>query len=94
MLTINGNGEVDIDTIINNDVFSKAVYLETFDSIKDAINNNKKIAVLFIIGRTEYTIELNKDQWKNALQSCIKEFEKDEQYEKCIEINDLISKIK
>ena len=94
MLTINGDGEVDIDAIINNDIFSKAVYLETFAGIKDAIVNKKKTAVLFTIGRTDYFIELNKDQWKNALQSCITIFEKDEQYEKCIEVSELISKIK
>ena len=94
MLTINGDGEINVDTIINNDVFVKAVYLETFAGIKDAIVNKKKTAILFTIGRADYFIELNKDQWKDALQSCIAVFEKEEQYEKCIEVNELISKIK
>lgn len=94
MLSINGDDKPDIESICSNDVFSNAVYSETFEGIKDAVKNNKKAATLFTIGRTEYFIELNKDQWIPALQSCISKFEKEEQYEKCIEINELISKIK
>jgi uncharacterized protein (UPF0303 family) len=94
VLTINGDGEVDVNSIINNDVFSKAVYQETLAGINDAINNKRKTAVLFTISNTEMLVELNKQQWIPALESCLKWFEVDEQYEKCIEIKTLIDKIK
>jgi hypothetical protein len=94
MLSVNGDGKPDIESIINNDTFSNAVYLEAFEGIKDAINTKKKTVTLFTIGRSEYFIELDKNQWEPALQACINKFEKDEQYEKCIEIKNLIDKIK
>jgi uncharacterized protein (UPF0303 family) len=94
VLTINGDGEVDVNSIINNDVFSKAVYQETLAGINDAINNKRKTAVLFTISNTEMLVELNKQQWIPALESCLKWFEKDEQYEMCIDIKTLIDKIK
>jgi hypothetical protein len=94
VLTINGDGEVDINNVINNSVFSKAVYTETLAGINDAINNKRKTAILFTINNTEMLIELNKQQWIPALESCLKHFEADEQYEVCIDIKTLIDKIK
>jgi hypothetical protein len=94
VVTVNGKGKADIEALCNNEVFSKAVYKETIASIKDAINNKSKTAVLFELEKSEYYIEINKSEWKQALQSCIDKLIETEDYEMCIQIQDLIDKIK
>jgi hypothetical protein len=70
------------------------VYYETVNSIEDAITNNNKIAVLFLIGNSDAHVEINKSEWKTALQSCIEHYSQLEEYELCVEIKRLIDKIK
>lgn len=95
ILNINGEGKVDIDLLCNNEVFTSAVFKETVEGIKDAIKNNKKTAILFELDKSEYFVEIDKNDWKQALQSCIDKFINDgEQYENCIPIKNLIDKIK
>ena len=93
MLSIKGEGKVDIEALRNNVVFIKAVYKETVAGIKDAIDTNKKTAVLFELDKSEYYIEIIKTEWKQALQSCIDKLIETEDYELCIHIKELIDKI-
>jgi hypothetical protein len=94
IVTINGGGVTSVDILCSNEVFLRAVYKETIASIKDAINNKKKTAILFELDKSEYFIEINKSDWKQALQSCIDKLIETEDYEMCIQIKDLIDKIK
>jgi hypothetical protein len=93
VITINGGGQADIDALCNNEVFSRAVYKEAIASIKDAIENKKKTAILFELEKSEYYVEIIKPEWKQALQSCIDKLIETEDYEMCIQIQDLIDKI-
>jgi hypothetical protein len=94
VVTVNGGGQADIDALCNNETFSRAVYKETIAGIKDAINNKSKTAILFELAKSEYYVEISKSEWKQALQSCIDKLIETEDYEMCIQIKDLIDKIK
>jgi hydroxymethylpyrimidine pyrophosphatase-like HAD family hydrolase len=94
VVTVNGGGVANIDSLCNNEVFSRTVFKETFLGIKDAVETKKKTAILFELEKSEYFIEIEKSDWKQALESCIDKFVEIEQYEKCSEIKELIDKIK
>jgi hypothetical protein len=94
VITIKGEGQADIDALCKNKMFVKAVYIETIAGIKDAINTKSKTAILFQIAKSEYYLELDKSQWKQALQTCIDRLIETEQYEECSKIKVLMDKIK
>lgn len=94
VLNIVGEGKADIDVICDNEVFAAAVYKETIESIKDALSSKKQTAVLFELNKSDYYIEISKDQWKQALQSCLDRLIAVEKYEECSEIKVIMDKIK
>lgn len=94
VLNIVGEGKADIDIICNNEVFAGAVFKETVESIKDALSRKKSTAVLFELNKSDYYIEISKDQWKQALQTCLDRLIVDEKYEECNEIKIIMDKIK
>ena len=94
VLSVMGEGKPDVEALCNNEVFSKAVYVEAVEGIRDAIKNRAKTAILFELGKSEYYVELDKSEWKQALQSCMDMFIEKELYERCSEIKILIDKIK
>jgi hypothetical protein len=94
VLTINGDGPANIESLCSNKVFAGAVYKEAIASIKDAINTKSKTAILFELEKSEYYIEIQKSEWKLALQACIDKLVETEDYELCSLIKELIDKIK
>jgi hypothetical protein len=93
-INVKGNGKPDIDSLCENIVFTKAVFKETVEGIKDAINNKKKTAILFNLDESNYYIEIDKSQWKQALQTCMDLLVEQEDYLACSSIKKLIDKIK
>lgn len=79
--------------VAKSDSFKVAVFTETLNGIKDAIYKKKTVATLFNIKGSDINIELNKSEWKNALQECIGYYSDLERYEQCIEIQQLINKL-
>lgn len=79
--------------LLESNSFITAVYSETINSIEDAINNNNKMAILFALGNSDAHVEIEKSEWKSALQSCLNYYIKSEQYELCAEIKRLIDKL-
>jgi protein-arginine kinase activator protein McsA len=94
VVNVIGNGRPDIKALCSNEVFVKAVFKETVAGIKDAIDNKKKTAILFELDSSENFIEINKNQWIPALQTCLDKLIENEKYEECAQIKELISKIK
>ena len=66
---------------------------ETVIAIKEGINKRKKSIPLFEIAGTDYRVELEKDKWKSSLENAINYYVEREDYDKCIECRDLISKL-
>jgi hypothetical protein len=93
VISVKGEGQADIDSLCENEVFIKAVFTETIAGITDAIKNKNKTATLFQIAKSEYYLELEKNQWEQALQTCIDKLIETEQYEECSKIKVLINKI-
>jgi hypothetical protein len=83
-----------VEGLCSNDVFKMAVYKETVESIKDAIANRRKTAVVFDVHKNEYYLEINKTDWKQALQSCLDVLVEKEDYLNCVPIKKLMDKIK
>ena len=94
VLSVIGEGKPDVEALCNNKIFSRAVYSEAVEGIKDAIKNRAKTAILFELGKSEYYVELDKTEWKQALQTCMDRYVEKELYETCAEIKILIDKIK
>ena len=94
VVTIKGEGQADIEALCGNEVFANAVFTETIAGIKDAINTKSKTATLFQLEKSDYYLELEKSQWKQALQTCIDRLIETEQYEECSKIKVLMDKIK
>jgi hypothetical protein len=94
ILNVVGDGKPDTEMLCSTEGFVNAVFIETVEGIKDAINTNKRTAVLFEVGKSDYYIEISKNQWKQALQTCIDRLVEIEKYEECFKIKQLIDKIK
>ena len=94
VVTVKGEGQTDIDALCENETFIKTVFVETVAGIKEAINNKSKTATLFQLAKSEYYLELDRSQWKQALQTCIDRLVETEQYEECSKIKVLMDKIK
>lgn len=82
------------DFILESEEVQKFIFENTPAGILDALSKRKNTAQLFRLNNTEEYIELSKDQWVNAIDSCIKYYEKQEKFEKCANLTTLRSKIK
>jgi hypothetical protein len=80
--------------ILESEEIQKFIYEHTFNGIKEAIRTKKNIAVLFRLNNTDNYIELPKNEWINAIDSCIKYYEGLEKFEKCMNLTILKSNIK
>ena len=71
----------------------KIVREEAVYAIKDGIEKKKRSISLFEIAQSDYYIELGKDKWKPTLEKIIEYYIEREEYDKCVEARDLISKL-
>jgi len=83
----------DYDLLLKSNKFVSLVYSETIKAIKDAAINKSKTAILFKVAYSEYQVEIDKSDWKKALNQCIEYYKKDEHYEQCSEIVRLIKEL-
>ena len=94
ILNIRGDGRPDAEVLCNTEGFVNAVFIEAVEGIRDAVVTNNKTAILFEMGKSDYYIEISKDQWKQALQTGLDRLIVDEKYEECSEIKVIMDKIK
>ena len=94
LMKVASNDKYTHEHLLESETFIKAVYYETVNGIEDAITNNNKIAILFLIGNSDAHVEINKPEWEIALQSCIEYYSQLEEYELCVKIKKLMDKIK
>jgi len=66
---------------------------ETICAIEDGIKNKKISISLFEVAHTNYYIELKKENWKSTLENTLEYYIEIEEYNKCVEIRDLITKL-
>jgi hypothetical protein len=92
-LVINYNNEIDLNELCTSDVFSDFILSETLEAIEEAIETNKTEAHIINISNYRFKITIKKDQFKSAINNVLKKYEKEENYDKCIYLTQLIKKI-
>ncbi len=73
--------------------FQESVFIETYNSIKSAIDNKKAEAHICEINTSGTLITIEKPNWGPALQSVIAYYADKDNFEKCIEIKELQNKL-
>lgn len=80
--------------IQTSQVLKELLKKETPKAIEYALENKKTFASIFEINDSNCYIELHKNQWIQALETCIIFYIEEEDYESCNKITKLIEKIK
>jgi hypothetical protein len=82
-----------IDSLKNSVEFKTFIFENILISIKEAIKNKlNEIKILNVIN-FNYTLTINKTQFKDILNNILKFYEEQEKYLECEEITKLIKKI-
>jgi len=95
MKTIISKGEKTLDEVFEN--HKSEIYYQILTSIQENYStlHSDPIQILKISTElVDYSINLDRNKFITSLNKCIKFFESTEEYEKCQECVDLISKIK
>jgi hypothetical protein len=82
-----------LEQVYTHPEIKKAVIDETINAICEGMKNNRDYVDLFNIVDSNYTIELKKNNWKNALSNALNFYVEAENYTKCIKIRDMINKL-
>jgi len=85
--------QITSDELVESPQFQESVFIETYNSIKSAINNKKTEAHICEINTSGTLITIEKSNWNNALQAVIDYYADKDNFEKCIEIKELQNKL-
>lgn len=85
----------DYDKLTRSNETKKKIFDNLILAVKDALDNKKSSIDIFKLQDTDYSISLNKEQWKSSIQKAIEFYSSSEieDYEKCLECNKLIESI-
>jgi hypothetical protein len=83
----------DLVNLASKEEFVNFILKDSLASIEEAINDNLGKVELFNIFNLSLIVELERSKFVNVLQRIIKYYEEIEDYNKCIDIQKLISKI-
>lgn len=86
--------ELKAQDIQSSEILKTLIKKEVPNSIEYALENRKTFASIFEINDSNCYIELHKNQWVQALETCIIFYIEEEDYESCNRITKLIDKIK
>ena len=74
--------------------FSKhKVYKSLIDGVTEAIKNKKEVIKLCEVKNSGVFITVEKQEWKNSLDSALEYYISTEEYEECSKIKNLIDKL-
>ena len=93
VLRVKAEPGADYSTLTELPEIQQVVLEEAIYAIKDGIEKHKTSISLFEIADSDCYIELSKDKWKPTLEHLIEHYAEKEEYDKCIEVKDLISKL-
>jgi len=85
--------QITSDELVESPQFQESVFIETYNSIKSAINNKKTEAHICEINTSGTLITIEKSSWNSALQAVIDYYASKDNFEKCIEIKELQNKL-
>lgn len=81
------------DQVKSHPQIQNIVIEELVMAVKEGIKKKKKSVSLFEIYNSGMLVELERPKWKQSLENALEFFIEKEDYDKCIEIRDLINKI-
>jgi len=93
-IEISYSNKRELKELSNKEEFRGIIMRDSFRAIKDAIKNNYTTIELFNIVNLSIIIKLSSLYFPTALKRISNYFEKNEEYEKCAEIKQLINKLK
>lgn len=81
---------ISLGEIMKYEPILELVRRETPKGIQRAIQSSKQEATILEINNSGYCIEIPYKFWRNALNACLEHYTDLEDYEKCIEIQDVV----
>ncbi len=93
ILRITTSGGIKYEQLKDIPAVQDLVLNETIHAIRDGVEKNKISTPILEIADSNCYIELKKEHWKNTLEKSMNYFSDREDYNKCIEIRDLINKL-
>lgn len=85
---------VKAEDVAKSEILKSLLKIHIPNSVEDAIINNKIYACVFEINETEQYIEIHKNHWIDALETCLVWYVEEENYEMCTHIKNMIQSIK
>lgn len=82
------------EDVANSEILKSLLKIHVPNSIEDAIVNKKIYACVFEINDTAHYIEIHKNHWESALETCLIWYVEEENYEMCTHIKNIIQSIK
>lgn len=81
------------EDIIESDSLKQLLKVQIPNAIEDAIVRKKIYASIFEINDSNHYVEIHKNHWVSALETCIVWYLDDENYEMCTHIKNMIQTI-
>jgi hypothetical protein len=92
-IQIEYNDKEDLKKIEENDDFRSFIYQKSLDIITQAIEDKKDKVELFNVINLSLIVEINSSEYESVLKKIQEHYIQSEDYDKCIEIQDIINKI-
>ena len=92
-LQISYNNKEDLETISNNEDFISFALQQSLDVILQAIEDKKDKVELFNIVNLSLIVEIDSTQYTPVLKKIQEHYSQLEDFDKCIEIQDVINKL-
>lgn len=92
-IQIEYNDKEDLRKIEENDDFRSFIYQKSLDIITQAIEDKKDKVELFNVINLSLIVEINSSEYESVLKKIQEHYIQSEDYDKCIEIQDIINKI-
>ena len=83
----------DLQDLVFEDSFISPIIKYTLEAIKYSIENKLNKAELFIVDNVSLGVDLPKSEFSNALKRVLKYYEKEEDYDECVKIQNLIKSL-
>mgnify|MGYP003635896576 FL=1 len=92
-IEISYSNKRELKELSNKEGFRNIIMRDSFKSIKEALKNNWKTVELFNIVNLSVIIKISSLYYPKSLKKISKYFEKNEEYEKCAEIKDILNNL-
>lgn len=87
------NSREDIEEILQDEDLSRLLTHDLIEASKEVVNNDLKKIHLYDINNFKLKVEMRREQFKPSLEFIKKRFLKNEEFERCSEIQNIIDKL-